>query len=278
VTSRAALLLAVLASSSVPLLSQTLQFEAVSVKPNKAIDGGGMISPPTGSQLRVINVPLRTIINYSYNRRALQVVDAPEWTTSERFDITATYPMGASHTVEEARAMLQNVLARRFGLRVHSDTRELPIYRLMLARQDRRLGPNLTASDVDCVKYLADKNPQIIGTPPVGPGGARPACMMVQNRTYIMAGTRSMQELALALESVAGRRIVDDTQLSGNFDINVQWTLTPGLDIQTIGSDTAAGTLSLFTALQEQLGLKLEPSRGRVEVLVVDHVERPTEN
>jgi uncharacterized protein (TIGR03435 family) len=273
---RAGLLLVVITAAGLSLSSQTpLRFEVVSVKPHSGVAGERMISAAS-SQFRVVNLPLKTIINYAYNLRDIEVVDAPAWTTSENFDITATYPPGPTPSPDDRRSMLQRVLAERFALRVHRETRELPIYRLVKAREDGRLGPALTASDVDCVKWLADKKPQIEGTGPVRPGGAKPLCMMVTNRYYIVAGTKPISELALGLESIVQRSVVDGTGLRGNYDISLQWTPTPGLDAQPGVATANSDTLSVFTALQEQLGLKLEPSRGPVEVLVIDSVERPT--
>lgn len=253
-------------------------FEVVSINPNTALDRSGMISSPVGTQFRVSNIALRMIILYAYNLRDLDLVDAPGWTSAEQFDITATYPATASHTLEEARLMMQRVLSERFGLRVHRETRELPIYRLVKAREDGRLGPNLVPSDVDCVKWLADKKSQIIGTPPIGPGGARPACLMVPGRTYVLAGTKPVSDLARALESIVGRNVFDASGITGNFDMTLQWTATPGLDGQPSAVANNTDTVSLFTALQEQLGLKLEPARGPGEVLVIDSVQRPTPN
>ena len=268
------------------LLSPTAQaqqpaspaFEVVSIKPNTALDRSGMISSPLGTQFRVSNIALRMIITYAYDLRDLDLVDAPGWTSAEKFDITATYPATASHTLEEAQLMMQRVLSERFGLRVHRETRELPIYRLVKARDDGKLGPNLVPSDVDCVKWLAEKKSQIIGTPPIGPGGARPACLMVPSRTYLLAGTKSVSDLARALETIVDRNVFDATGITGNFDMTLLWTATPGLDGQPSAVANNTDSVSLFTALQEQLGLKLEPARGPGEVLVIDSVQRPTPN
>lgn len=173
--------------------------------------------------------------------------------------------------------MVKAALAQRFELRTQRETRELPIYRLVKARQDSRLGPNLVPSDVDCAQWIADKKPQFIGNPPIGPNGAKPACLIVTNRTFVVAGTKPIREMALGLEGVVGRRVVDATGLTGNFDITLQWTPTPGLDAQPAGTPTVTDDgASLFTAIEEQLGLKLESARGPVDVLVVDDVRRPT--
>lgn len=276
---RVMLCIAVLSTLTVQGLAQqpasSPTFDVVSVKPNPNPERGGAISP-VGSQFRTINIPLRIIITYAYNVRDVELVNAPGWTSAEKFDITATYSGAQSPTLDEARLMVQRVLAERFGLRAHRETRDMPIYRLVKARDDGRLGPNLVPSNVDCVKWLAEEKSQIIGTPPIGPGGARPACLLVGNRNYVLAGTKPIRDLARSLESVVNRTVVDASGLTGNFDMDLQWTPAPGLDVQAniVSGDTA----SLFTAIQEQLGLKLESARGPVEVLVIDSVERPTPN
>jgi uncharacterized protein (TIGR03435 family) len=257
--------------------SATPRFEVVSVRENKAVGQGGAMSALTGSQFTTTNIPLRMIILSAYELRDVQLIGAPEWTRSARFDIAAKFPEGTPSAAER-RLMVQNLLADRFGLVAHRDTRELPVFTLVMAREDRRLGPNLVPSAVDCVKWFAEKRSQIIGQGPIGPAGARPACMMVANRNYILAGTRTTAQLARALESVVGRPVVDETGLTGTFDIDVQWVPEPGVDARIQGPlvTAPAASGSIFTALQEQLGLRLESARGPVDVLVVDSVSRPT--
>lgn len=251
-----------------------LRFEVASVRENGSVGQGGAMSALTGSQFTTTNISLRMIILSAYEIREVQLLDAPEWTRSARFDIAAKFPDG-SYTPAERRLILQNLLAEHFGLVAHRDTRELPVFKLVMAREDRRLGPKLVPSDVDCVKWLAEGRSQIIGQSPIGPAGARPACMMVAQRNYILAGTRSMAQLARALEGRVGRPVVDATGLGGNFDIDLQWMPDPGVDaIQGPEITAPAASGSIFTALQEQLGLKLESARGPVEVLVVESVRR----
>jgi uncharacterized protein (TIGR03435 family) len=251
-------------------------FEVVSVKPNEVVGESGVITGPAASPFRVVNVTLHAIIRYAYDLRDSQLLDSPDWTRAERFDITATYPTTATRSADGARLMLQRALAERFGLRVRRERRELPVYRLVTARGDGRLGRLLVRSDVDCVQWLADKKSQFIGTPPIRPGGARPACLIVAQRNYIVAGTKPVADLARALESIVSRPVIDATGLAGNFDIELQWTSAPGLDP---GSTTSSDSdVTVFTALQEQLGLKLEPGRAPVDTLVVESVSRPTPN
>jgi uncharacterized protein (TIGR03435 family) len=270
-------LLAAAVTSAVAAQSPLPKFEVVSVRENKSVGQGGSMSAFTGSQFTAINFPLRAIILAAFELRDVQLVNAPDWVRTARFDISAKFPEG-TYSLAERRLIVQRMLEDRFQLRARRDTRELPVYRLVMARDDRRLGPKLTPSDIDCVKFFAEKRSQIIGQGPIGPGGARPGCMMVTQRNYILAGTRSMAELARGLESVTARPVTDSTGLIGNFDIDLQWIPEPGVDAPFQGPEifAPAASGSIFTALQEQLGLKLESSRGPMHVLVMESVSRPT--
>jgi len=253
-------------------------FDVASVKQNDSVGESGRISGPTPGRFTVTNVPLRFIMLYGYQLLDHQLIGAPDWTFSTRFDITATYPTENAPTEQDARAMLQKLLADRFGFVGHRDTRELPMYALVMARRDRSLGPQLVRSDVDCEKWLAEKRPQLGagGPSPVAPGGARPACMMMTTRQFLTAGTKTIQNLSVSLQSLVGRPVVDRTGLSGTFNIDLQWT--SGVAPAPAGGNAPPPDegASIFTALQEQLGLKLEPARGPFEVLVIDSVQRPT--
>ena len=255
------------------------RFEVVSVRENRSVGQGGAMSALTGSQFTTTNIPLRMIILSAYEIRDVQLHDAPAWTRSARFDIAAKFPDGPL-TPAERRAMLRQLLVDQFRLVAHREIRDVPIYRLVAAREDRGPGPKLVPSDVDCEKWLAEKKSQIIGRSPIGPAGARPACLMVAQRNYILAGTRSTAQLARALESIVGRSVVEATGFHGNFDMDLQWVPEPGVDASFLGPDIVAPAASgsIFTALQEQLGLRLEPARGPVDVLVVESIGRPSQD
>jgi uncharacterized protein (TIGR03435 family) len=273
-----AVISAVTASAQSPLPGSGLAFEVVSVKENRTAGESGLISGPTPGRFTVRNTPLRFILLYAFDLRSHQLIDTPEWASTAAFDITGTYPPGATPTVENNRVMLQALLADRFGLRMHRETRELPMYALVLARPDGRLGPQLTPSSVDCEKWLAEKRPQIGAGGPsaVAPGGARPACMMMTSRRFLTAGTRSIDQLTASLQSLVERPVVNRTGLTSNFDIDLQWTSPEAPPTQSRGGLPQEDVAALFTAVQEQLGLKLESSRGPFEVVVIDSVERPT--
>ena len=277
---RATLILAFLggvAVSSAQAPVSQLRFEVASVKPNTAVDAGGSISGPTPGRYTITNVPLRFIILDAYQLRDHQLIDAPDWTFSSAYDISAKYPEGSSPTPQEIRVMMQSLLTDRFGLKIRRERRELPSYDLVFARNDKALGPQLTRSDVDCEKWLADKKPQLGagGPSPVMPAGLRPACMLLATRTYMSGGTRTIAQLAVALQSMARRPVIDRTGLMGTFNIDLRWDgAETGAKPETVSVDAT----SIFTAVQEQLGLKLEPGRSPFDVVVIESVERPTPN
>ena len=252
-------------------------FDVASVKENTAVSDISSISGPLPGRFRVTNTPLRFILLHAFEVLDHQLIGAPGWTESARFDITATYPGSTTPTVPESRAMLRILLADRFGLVTHRETREMPMYTLVLARKDGTLGPQIVRSTVDCEQWLAEKRPQMgEGSPsPVAPGGKRPVCLMLTTRRFITAGTRTIQQLTSSLQALTGRPVVDRTGLTGAFDFDLQWTSgTLGAPLGTnVPLDDGP---SIFVALQEQLGLRLESSRGTFDAVVVDSVRRPT--
>ena len=176
--------------------------------------------------------------------------------------------------------MLRTLLADRFKLVMHKETKELPIFELVVARQDGKLGPQLRPAAVDCAARAAaaargEKPPPASSGPP-GPG----SCGISMNPVSVSGGGATMEMLAGILEGPSQRLVIDRTGLTGNWDFAVKYTpersqLPPGVE-PPVPIDWNGP--SLFTAIEEQLGLKLRPSRGPVEVLVIDSVERPTEN
>jgi uncharacterized protein (TIGR03435 family) len=252
-------------------------FEVVSVKENTSASEAGGFAPPTPGRVRITNVPLRFILLNAFALMDHQLIGAPEWTASARFDITGTFPADAARTQEDTRAMLQTVLADRFGLKTHRERREMPIYALVMARKDGALGPQLVRSPIDCKQWIAEKRPQLgAGSPsPVAPGGKRPVCQLLATRRFITAGTQTMQQLTGPLQAFTGRPVVDRTGLAGAFDFDLQWTSGPIAPAPGASPPPDDGP-SIFAALQEQLGLRLESTRNAFDVVVIDAVKRPT--
>jgi uncharacterized protein (TIGR03435 family) len=262
------LLTAAVAANAQPARS----FEVASVKENASASQTSFNSGPVPGRYIAVNIPLRFIILDAFGVRDHQLAEGPAWTETTRFDITATYPAG-SDPDRDWRPMLRQLLVDRFRLVTHSETRQVPSYDLVAARGDGTFGRGLKRSDVDCEKVQAERRTQGgAGAPtPIAAGRDLPACTMRTTRQTLTARARPMTALLGPLQSLTGRPVIDRTSLAGNFDIDLQWTTSGDLGV----TPAAADGISIFTALQEQAGLKLEPSRAPFEVVVIDSIARP---
>jgi len=245
-----------------------ITFEVTSVKPNQS----GDLRQSTGMKGRTfsaVNVPLRLLILAAYDLASepIRLVGGPSWIATDRFDVLATTPEAAKPA--DRRAMLRALLADRFRLVVRNESREMPIYALVRARIDGRLGQQLRPSPpVDCEAVaVARAAARGAGVPPPAPGDV-PPCTTFVDSGVLRGRARPLPILATMLQQFVERRVVDRTGLNGNFDFDLKFALE--------GSATGDDAASIYTALGEQLGLRLEPTRGPVEVLVIDSVERPT--
>ena len=247
-------------------------FEVASVKPNKSGNSGWLMAPQPGGRVVAENVPLRALIQAAYQLQGFQVLGGPSWLDTDRFDIAAKAV--GNPGPNEMLPMLRTLLAARFKLAVHTDTREQPTYALTLSRSDGKLGSRLRASDANCAAAARNALP----TRP-DPNRPPPCGDFRMSAGRLTATGMSMERLALRLSERLNRPVQDRTALGGVFDLDIGYSpeqlQQPGPPGVNAGpADPSAP--SIFTALQEQLGLKLEPARGPVEVLVVDSVERPT--
>ena len=257
-----------------------LAFETASVKPNKSGDEERFTRVDPGGGLTVVNMQLRELITWAYQIQSFQLEGGPGWIASDRFDILAKPEREVPSTGEQdpRRMMLRTLLADRFKLVMHKETKELPIFDLVLARQDGKLGPQLRPAAVDCAARAAAAR---AGTPPPSSGPPGPGfCGTTMNPVSVRGGGATMAMLASLLERAAKRLVIDRTGLKGNWDLEVNYTpdrsqLPPGVELP---SSIDPNGPSLFTALEEQLGLKLRPARGPVEVLVINSVQQPTPN
>jgi uncharacterized protein (TIGR03435 family) len=255
--------------------STDLSFEAVSIKVRTS-GGNGPVSSP--DRYDRSNTVLRDIIADAYNVQRFQVGDLPDWNGAVRFDIAAKAAFAPS--AEQMRVMLQRMLADRFALRVHTEPREMPIYILRLARDDGRLGNHIKKTSVDCAAVEAERRQQGNATVRPQTVDGFPVCATAMTARpgpgavtlLYRAGGVTSSQLADWLSSYVGRTVVDRTQLDGRFDIDLSFTPSGA------PSTSVDDAVSVFTAVQEQLGLKLESTRGPVNVVVVDHVEHPTED
>ncbi len=251
-------------------------FEVASIKRNVSGDANSSVRGQPGGRLVVTNNTLYNLIRNAYNTQRFEMVPGekfPSWIDSDRFDINAKGSETA--TQPQVMQMLQNLLADRFKLVARRETREMPIYALVLARSDGRLGPQLRRSDADCAAGAAAVKAG--GAPPPPPQGGGVFCGTRANASggvaHVEMHGMPLENFVRNLSAQAGRVIVDKTGLTGAFEF--QLTFTP--DQPTPGA-APSDNASLFAAIQEQLGLKLEPQRGPVNVLVIESAEKPTED
>ncbi len=248
-------------------------FEVASIKTNRSGAVAQRISAPRGTgRLDVTNGSLHVLVLNAFSLADFQLAGEPDWMRQTRFDIAARGD--ASATREQISAMLRTLLADRFHLATHRETREQPIYALVLARADGRLGPHMTPTTRDCQALTTGRADQ----PPPNAGG-QTLCGTTMTPDSINAGARTLQQVAKELTGVLGRQVIDQTGLSGLFDLDLTFTAEipdrPGTSPSPAANPDAP---SIFAAVQEQLGLKLEARKGPVEVLVIDRVELPEEN
>lgn len=241
-------------------------FDVVSITRNMAGDTSASVQRTPGGGLHAANATLRSLIRTAYAVQDSQVVDAPAWLDRDRFDIVAT-GRGGELSFDAMRAALRRLLAERFNLRVHEERRERRSYAMVLAREDGRLGPQLRISSIDCrpTALGGSVRPEPIA-PPGLPPGEPPICGNRARRGLIMMGGSSLADLARGLGNMIGTPIIDTTGLSGTVDLVLAW------------DPDQTGGASLFTAVSEQLGLRLEPRSDLIDVLVVDSADRPREN
>jgi uncharacterized protein (TIGR03435 family) len=242
------------------------------------MDGPMGVSYKPGGRMIAINAPLRLLIQFAYAvhdsphsqpLRASQVVGGPGWIDSEGYNIEAKPE--ANTDQKRAWLMLQSLLADRFRLTLHRETRELPVYDLTARSSGLKLP---AAREANCVSFQPGMTPRSIpGSVDCGyaPLLLSPTGLRMTGRKLHMADL--IRELALTL----GRPVMDKTGFTGEFDLNLNYT-----DAAPTKSPLSAApdepNFSLVFAAVQQLGLKLEPAKGPVEVLVVDHAERPTAN
>ena len=268
-------------------------FEVASIKRNKSGDGFITMGMQPGGRLTMINVPVRQLIVRAYGVQPYQVLGGPSWITGDRFDITAKAPTDASP--QQMNAMLETLLADRFKLKVRRESRQSDVYRLVMARADGKLGEAIKPAAANC--DMGRGRGGLAPGPATGPAPARgpapagvpmmgPCQFLIAPGRFQVAG-QSMTTFANSLGTQVGRPVLDETGLKGAYDFTLTFMpdsggrgLPPGLpppgapELPPIDPNAPA----LPTALQEQLGLRLESGKGPVEMIVIDSIEQPTED
>jgi len=253
-------------------------FEVVSVKINKSGDRRSSIQLGNPDSFIATNLGLPSLISAAYEVPPGKLSGGPAWIASERFDITAKAEGRIS--LDTKMQMLWSLLEDRFKLKIRIDTKEGQIYALVMARADRRLGPNIRPSSPECVAAIEARSRFDASPPPPPKPGEQPACSGIPGvqGNYRFNG-RKMSEFAVSLGAIMRQTVVDRTGLDGRFDIAFSASLDELVPSpRAVGAGDPERPPSVFTALQEQLGLKLDAQRGQVETFVIDRVELPTED
>jgi uncharacterized protein (TIGR03435 family) len=266
-------LLAIILFAAPPAsLAQTADqpvFDVTSVKQNVSGAMGGSVRIFPGGRLVAQNAPLRLLIGAAYDVRDFQLIGGPGWINSEHYDIEARAP-GDAPTEQMISQMLRGLLADRFHLTVHRETRELPVYRLSVIKGGNKLE---AAVGGNCTPMIPPPNPAQID-----PNTFRPCGGFNTTTGMLRGGSVTLARLAIALSRILGRTVIDETSLGGTYDVNLRWTPDETQALQTPQPAIDSAAPSLFTGLQEQLGLQLESGKGPVEVLVIDQAEKPSGN
>jgi uncharacterized protein (TIGR03435 family) len=244
-----------------------LAFEVASIKPSVPDDSGTLVLNTGGEGLNVTNSTVRNLITFAYDIRGDQISGGPGWLGTDRYDIVAKTAPGEaafgatepksmtesqrSKNSERVRERLRTLLAERFGLVVHQESKDVAVLLLTVAKG----GPKMKAASEDAA------NQGMRGT----------------GRGHTQGNAVTMERMAAYLGTVTGRRVLDRTALAGKFDWTLDWVPDSSAPADD-GAATPPNGPSIFAALQEQLGLKLEPGKAPVDSIVIDRITRPTEN
>ncbi len=263
-----------LLAASVGCAQTQPKFEVASIKPSNSDDRRPLFDIQPGGRLTLSNFTVKRLMQMAYNAKDFQISGGPGWIGSDIFDITAKAE-GSGANFDEIKLMLQSLLAERFQLVMWRDTKEMPVYALVVDKN----GPKFKAA--------SESDPNIIDLSqrPDLKGGARPRFTIIRRGRLTAQGT-NMAMVTSQLSDFLGRTVVDKTALTGTYDLKLEWVPDENqvAMFQTMSVPEGFGAPrdwqgpSLFAALQEQLGLKLESQKGPVEIFTIERIERPSEN
>lgn len=219
-------------------------FEVASIRPHENPDDPSETNLLPGGRYEGKNVSVRKLIRLATGADDRQMLGVPDWADSERYDIEAKAAEPAKLQPEVFQKLLLALLEERFEFRFHRESRDRPVYRMVVQKSGAKLRPHAEGSE-----------------PTMSVNGG--------TRKVLIATGISMEELAVTLTRQSGRPVEDHTALPGTYDVRLEWDESQSAE---------SGLPSFFGALQEQLGLKLTPAKGMVEVVVVDNVQRPSVN
>ena len=258
---------ALLLGLSIPVLvyaqSSRSQFEVASVKRN--VNGtDSEFEVDAGGRLLATNRTVSDLIFHAYNLRPYQIPDKPEWTHSEHYDIEGKADRNLSWA--ETMPMLQSLLEDRFKLKAHLETKELPVFFIMPAKGGIKLKP----STAKCVRFDTSIPARTAAEAEKALPSCRTGQVSVGEKRRWVAENAGMSDVTYVLSYLLGRKVIDKTEFTGRFDLNIEFTSDP---LKTDGT-----VPPLITVLQEDLGLSVESGRGPVEIFVIDQIEHPSEN
>jgi uncharacterized protein (TIGR03435 family) len=222
------------------------EFEVASIRPSRSANTDSNLDSAPGGRLTATNITIRELIRLAYGVKDYQIEHAPGWIESERYDIAAKAAGTRKTSFEDEQSLIRGLLTDRFQLKTHRETKQAQVYLLVAAKTGPKLTPHNDGSGAKTRKGCGH-----------------------------LAGTRlTMDVIATVLSRQFERDVLNRTGLPGKYDFELDWTPDSG----PCPATPDANLPSIFTAIQQQLGLKLESSKGPVEFLIVDHVERPSEN
>jgi uncharacterized protein (TIGR03435 family) len=231
-------------------------FEVATIKPSNP-DARRQGGRPAGNTVSLVNMTLANLLTFVYDVHAHQIIGAPAWATADRYDITGKPEGEGQPSQEQLKVMFRKLLAERFRLAFHKEQRELPVYTLNVAKGGVKISKNQGKNDTTGVIFRS-------------PGS-------------VLFNDVSLNDLCKTLQTAAvDRPVVNQTGLSGRYDFSLVWTpdraLIAAPNPNALAGSGADAPPDLYSAIQQQLGLKLDAARVRVEVLVIDKVEKPSEN
>jgi uncharacterized protein (TIGR03435 family) len=238
-------------------------FEVASIRENRSGERIMLFQPRRGGRFTATNCSLNLLISYAYDVMQPHIAGAPAWVKSDRYDVAAKAE--SDPPVDGIRAMLRRLLEERFQLKSHWETQESAVYNLVVSKPGK-----LKETSGDCPGILSDRALRTNAPPDDAP------CGSLRNTPGHTKGYRLTAEQLGSLSFFMRKPVVDKTGLTAEYDVELEWA--PEGTLMQTPDPAAGGPPSIFTALQEQLGLKLESAKGPVRMLVVDHVARPSEN
>jgi uncharacterized protein (TIGR03435 family) len=278
------LLLASLAAPVLAAQGTTPVFEVAVVRPSPPNAQVAFRTPIAGGQLTATGRSVTDLVKFAYGLLLdAEVVDGPAWVRTERFDVVASVEKGK--TYDQVRLMMRALLAERFKLATHADTREMSVLSLVRSERSGTFGAKMQRASSECRRVLG-LNGEEMPLPPLAKNGSPPnpapsapsRCGAMYAPGHISTREVTMGQFARGLSQVLGRPVVDDTGLSGYFDLDVEFSRDLALNADPAASNRSDDDLSrptIYTALQEQVGLRLASRRAAISVLVIDAIERP---